>query len=130
MYYAIQQRCASLGDISGWSARLAGLTVNRAGLRGVRWHRFGLGGGAAKGSLMSDEVLRLRGVEVRRDAAVLLRNVDWTAHGDERWILIGPNGAGKTTLLQVAATLMFPTEGTVEVLGERLGEADIFDLRP
>ncbi len=79
---------------------------------------------------MSDEVLRLRSVEVRRDAAVLLRNVDWTAHGDERWILIGPNGAGKTTLLQVAATLMFPTEGTVEVLGERLGEVDIFDLRP
>src|ERR1700759_5177284 len=79
---------------------------------------------------MSDEVLRLRGVEVRRDAAVLLRNVDWTAHGDERWILIGPNGAGKTTLLQVAATLMFPTEGTVEVLGERLGEVDIFELRP
>jgi len=85
---------------------------------------------AEKGAPMSDEVLRLRGVEVRRDAAVLLRNVDWTAHGDERWILIGPNGAGKTTLLQVAATLMFPTEGTVDVLGERLGEVDIFDLRP
>src|ERR1700726_258470 len=79
---------------------------------------------------MSDEVLRLRGVEVRRDAAVLLRNVDWTAHGDERWILIGPNGAGKTTLLQVAATMMFATEGTVDVLGERLGEVDIFDFRP
>ena len=79
---------------------------------------------------MSDEVLRLRGVEIRRDAAVLLRNVDWTAHGDERWILIGPNGAGKTTLLQVAATLVFPTEGTVEILGERMGEVDIFDLRP
>ena len=79
---------------------------------------------------MSDEVLRLRGVEVRRDAAVLLRNVDWTAHGDERWILIGPNGAGKTTLLQVAATLVFPTEGTVDILGQRMGEVDIFDLRP
>ena len=57
---------------------------------------------------MSDEVLRLRGVEVRRDSAVLLRNMDWTAHGDERWILIGPNGAGKTTLLQVAATTLSP----------------------
>src|SRR3984893_8656474 len=79
---------------------------------------------------MSDEVLRLRGVEVRRDAAVLLRNVDWAAHENERWILIGPNGAGKTTLLQVAATTLFPTEGTVEVLGEKLGEVDIFDLRP
>ena len=79
---------------------------------------------------MSDEVLRLRGVEVRRDAAVLLRNVDWTAHENERWILIGPNGAGKTTLLQVAATLVFPSEGTVDVLGERIGEGDIFELRP
>ena len=79
---------------------------------------------------MSDEVLRLRGVEVRRDTAVLLRNVDWTAHENERWILIGPNGAGKTTLLQVAATATFPTSGTVEVLGERLGEVDVFDLRP
>jgi iron complex transport system ATP-binding protein len=79
---------------------------------------------------MSDEVLRLRGVEVRRDSAVLLRNVDWTAHENERWILIGPNGAGKTTLLQVAATTMFPSQGTVEVLGERLGEVDLFDVRP
>ena len=74
-----------------------------------------------EGDQMSDEVLRLRGVGVRREASMLLRNIDWTAHEDERWILIGPNGAGKTTLLQVAATTLFPTEGTVDVLGERLG---------
>jgi iron complex transport system ATP-binding protein len=79
---------------------------------------------------MSDEVLRLRGVGVRRDGTMLLRNVDWTAHEDERWVVIGPNGAGKTTLLQVAASLMFPTEGTVDILGERLGHVDVFDLRP
>jgi iron complex transport system ATP-binding protein len=79
---------------------------------------------------VSDEVLKLRGVSVRRETSLLLRNVDWTAHADERWILIGPNGAGKTTLLQVAATLLYPTEGTVDVLGERLGDVDIFELRP
>ena len=79
---------------------------------------------------MSDEVLKLRGVSVRRDTSLLLRNVDWTAHEDERWIVIGPNGAGKTTLLQVAATLLYPTEGTVEILGEQLGDVDIFELRP
>jgi iron complex transport system ATP-binding protein len=79
---------------------------------------------------VSDEVLKLRGVSVRRETSLLLRNVDWTAHEDERWIVIGPNGAGKTTLLQVAATLLHPTEGTVEVLGERLGDVDVFELRP
>ena len=79
---------------------------------------------------MSDEVLKLRGVSVRRETSLLLRNVDWTAHEDERWIVIGPNGAGKTTLLQVASTVLYPTEGTVEVLGERLGDVDVFELRP
>ena len=79
---------------------------------------------------MSDEVLRLRGVGVRRDGTMLLRNIDWTAHEDERWVVIGPNGAGKTTLLQVAASLLFPTEGAVDILGERLGHVDVFELRP
>ena len=63
-----------------------------------------------KGRAVSDEVLKLRGVSVRRDTSLLLRNIDWTAHENERWIVIGPNGAGKTTLLQVAGTLLFPTE--------------------
>jgi iron complex transport system ATP-binding protein len=78
---------------------------------------------------MAAEVLRLRGVGVRYDKSMLLRDVDWTAHSDESWVVIGPNGAGKTTLLQVVATLLAPTHGTVEVLGERLDDADVTDLR-
>ena len=78
---------------------------------------------------MSDEVLRMRGLGVRRDKSMLLRDVDWTAHEDERWVVIGPNGAGKTTLLQVAAAQLFPTTGSAEILGERLGDVDVFDLR-
>ncbi|GGN64450.1 ABC transporter ATP-binding protein [Actinoplanes lobatus] len=31
--------------------------------------------------------------------------------------LVGPNGAGKTTLLQLAAGMLAPTAGTIEVLG-------------
>jgi iron complex transport system ATP-binding protein len=79
---------------------------------------------------VSDEVLKLSGVSVRRETSLLLRNVDWTALSGERWIVIGPNGAGKTTLLQVASTQLYPTEGTVDVLGERLGDVDVFELRP
>src|SRR6266498_449316 len=78
---------------------------------------------------MSDEVLRMRGVGVRREKSMLLRDVDWIVHSGESWVVIGPNGAGKTTLLQVAAALLPPTEGTAEILGENVTEADIFDLR-
>ena len=79
---------------------------------------------------MSDEVVRLRGVGIRRGGSMLLRDVDWTVHDNERWVVIGPNGAGKTTLLQVAATQLFPSEGSAEILGERLGATDVFELRP
>src|SRR5690348_512619 len=79
---------------------------------------------------MSDEVVRLRGVGVRRGGSMLIRDITWTVHADERWVVIGPNGAGKTTLLQVAAAQLYPTEGTARILGERLGAADVFELRP
>ncbi|GAA0362678.1 ABC transporter ATP-binding protein [Microbispora corallina] len=79
---------------------------------------------------MGGQVLLLQDVAVRRDGAVLLRGIDWSVREDERWVVIGPNGAGKTTLLQVAASLLYPSEGVVEILGERLGQTDVFDLRP
>jgi iron complex transport system ATP-binding protein len=78
---------------------------------------------------MAAEVLRLRGVGVRYGSSMLLRDIDWTVHADESWVIIGPNGAGKTTLLQVAATLIPPTQGIAEILGEPLHEADLADLR-
>ena len=40
---------------------------------------------------MSDEVLRLRGVGVRHDRSMLLRDVDWTMRSDESWVVVGPN---------------------------------------
>jgi iron complex transport system ATP-binding protein len=78
---------------------------------------------------MSAEVLRLRGVGVGRDRSMLLRDVSWTVHDDESWVIVGPNGAGKTTLLQIVAGLILPTEGVAEVLGERVEDADPADLR-
>jgi iron complex transport system ATP-binding protein len=74
-------------------------------------------------------VLRLHGVGVRHEKSMLLRDISWTARSDESWVVIGPNGAGKTTLLQVAAAMLFPTEGSIEILGESVDEADLGDLR-
>lgn len=36
--------------------------------------------------------------------------------------LVGPNGAGKSTLLSIAATLLRPTAGTVEVFGHPIAD--------
>jgi iron complex transport system ATP-binding protein len=77
-----------------------------------------------------DVVIRMAGVGVRRGRSHLLRSIDWTVELDERWVVLGPNGAGKTTLLQLAAAQLHPSTGIAEVLGERLGAVDVFELRP
>ena len=74
-------------------------------------------------------VLQMTGVAVVRGSATLLANVDWTVREGERWAVLGPNGAGKTTLLQVAGALSLPSRGSVELLGERFGAADLGELR-
>ncbi len=78
---------------------------------------------------MSD-VLDLREVSVRRGSKTILDRVTWAVADGERWVVLGRNGAGKTTLLQIAAGRMHPSSGTADVLGERLGAVDVFELRP
>jgi iron complex transport system ATP-binding protein len=72
---------------------------------------------------------QLDSVSVVRPGKILLDDVSWTVREDERWVVLGPNGAGKSTLLQVVGAQLYPTRGTVEILGERLGAVDVFDLR-
>jgi iron complex transport system ATP-binding protein len=74
-------------------------------------------------------LLALRGVTVRRDGRPILDSVDWEVRRGERWVILGPNGSGKTTLLAVAGGRLWPTAGTVEILGSRLGTVDLRALR-
>ncbi len=73
--------------------------------------------------------LRLSGVGVTRDGRDLLDGVDLAVAPGDRWVVLGANGSGKTTLLRVASLGLGPSRGTVEVLGTRLGEADVRPLR-
>ncbi len=74
-------------------------------------------------------VVRLDRVSVVRNGTALLDNVTWEVAASERWALLGPNGSGKTTLLNVVGSALWPTSGVVEILGVRLGQVDMRDLR-
>jgi len=73
--------------------------------------------------------IELAGVTVRRGGRTILGPLDWTVHAGERWAILGPNGSGKTTLLQVLSLYLWPTAGTVDVLGGRFGRVDARELR-
>ncbi|WP_029069598.1 ABC transporter ATP-binding protein [Jonesia quinghaiensis] len=75
-------------------------------------------------------VLDFHNVTVRRGTKNIIDDVTWQVNDNERWVILGHNGAGKTTLMQLASTRMHPTSGTVDILGERLGRVDVFELRP
>lgn len=76
------------------------------------------------------DVVQFTEVGVRRGPTWILHGVTWRVAAHERWVVLGPNGAGKSTLLGLAAARTMPTEGTVDLLGERLGRVDVFELRP
>jgi iron complex transport system ATP-binding protein len=76
-----------------------------------------------------DLVISVDRATVTRGGADLLHDLSWRVELDERWVVLGPNGAGKTTLLNLASARIYPTRGTVDVLGERLGRVDTAELR-
>ena len=76
-----------------------------------------------------NEVLAFKNVSVQRSGKTILNDITWTVQDNERWVIVGPNGAGKTTLLKIAAAQLQPTTGNASILGEALGEINVFDLR-
>jgi len=73
--------------------------------------------------------ITLRQLTVRRGGRTILGPLDWTVDDGQRWVVLGANGSGKTTLLSVAGMSLWPTFGSVEVLGARYGKVDARELR-
>ncbi|TSI15560.1 ABC transporter ATP-binding protein [Brevibacterium aurantiacum] len=74
-------------------------------------------------------VLELSEVTFRRGETRILHGVDLRIARGEHWVLIGPNGAGKSTILSFASAQVFPTSGTVDILGDRMGRVELQALR-
>lgn len=69
-------------------------------------------------------VLRARRLARLYDGYRALSSFDLTVDAAELVALVGPNGAGKTTFLTLAAGLLEPSSGTVEVAGAEAGSIE------
>lgn len=74
-------------------------------------------------------MIRMTGIHFIRENRHILRNVDLRIQQGEHWVILGRNGSGKTTLLEMMNGYLFPSMGTVEVLGHRYGTVDIREIR-
>lgn len=61
-------------------------------------------------------------------ATKVLTGLDLTIERGELVALLGPSGSGKSTLLTILGTLLRPTEGTHQMLGLELSDADDYQL--
>lgn len=84
-------------------------------------------------ALHAPPALELRGVSctfVSKDAPgqryTAVRDVDLTVGDGEFVSVVGPTGCGKSTLLNVAAGLLAPSTGDVQVFGQRLDDRGAF----
>lgn len=68
-------------------------------------------------------------VTIRRGPHTLVENFSVRIPTGTHWAVLGPNGAGKSTMLKMAGGRLYPTTGTVQILGETIGRTDVRELQ-
>lgn len=74
-------------------------------------------------------VLNISKLRIERGDTVILDDVSWRVEPGQHWAMIGANGSGKTSLLSALTGYLEPTDGDIDVFGQRFGETDWRDLR-
>ena len=68
-------------------------------------------------------------VTVLRAGKAIIDRLSWRVNMGESWVIIGPNGAGKTTVLSLLSGYLFPSSGSVTILGDTLGRVDSAEIK-
>ncbi|RKQ35833.1 ABC transporter ATP-binding protein [Oceanobacillus halophilus] len=74
-------------------------------------------------------VIDIQDVSWKRQGKPILSDVNWKVLKGEHWAIFGLNGSGKTTLLNMINGYIWPTTGTLSVLGQIFGQTDMRELR-
>ena len=71
-----------------------------------------------------------RSVRLPNDSFLdILTGIDLDVYPREHVGIVGRSGTGKSTLLSFASAQVFPTSGTVDILGQRMGRVELAALR-
>jgi phospholipid/cholesterol/gamma-HCH transport system ATP-binding protein len=76
----------------------------------------------------SDPAIQFSDVHIGFSDGDILRGVSFTAQSRETLVLLGETGTGKTLTLKMAAGLLSPDRGQIEVLGNRVSSMSEHDL--
>ncbi|MCE3201318.1 ABC transporter ATP-binding protein [Paenibacillus sonchi] len=74
-------------------------------------------------------MISLQHLTLRREQSLILDDVSLEMKQGENWVILGRNGSGKTTLLEMMTGYLFPSKGSVEVLGYKYGQCDLREVR-
>jgi iron complex transport system ATP-binding protein len=74
-------------------------------------------------------ILKLENIRFERDDLTILKNISWTIEKNQHWALLGANGSGKTSLLKIITGYEWPTEGSVQALGQSYGKCNLREIR-
>lgn len=74
-------------------------------------------------------MISLQHLTLRREQSLILDDVSLEMKPGENWVILGRNGSGKTTILEMMTGYLFPSSGSVEVLGYKYGYCDLREVR-
>ena len=74
------------------------------------------------------DVVRVRGLVKRFDGVAVLNGIDLDVRQGETLVIMGGSGCGKSTLLRHMIGSLQPDAGTVEILGQTIGELSEAEL--
>ncbi len=78
--------------------------------------------------MSSEPAVVFQGVAKRFGARRVLESLDVAIAPGEVFVIIGPSGTGKSVTLKLASGQLFPTAGSVRLLGRDLGDCDAREL--
>ncbi|GIP32655.1 ABC transporter ATP-binding protein [Paenibacillus sp. J2TS4] len=74
-------------------------------------------------------MIELKSIYFKREERQILNDVNLEIREGEHWVLLGKNGSGKTTILELINGYLFPSSGSVRVLGHPYGQCDVREVR-